>query len=528
MTTAALLLAALLAARPAPPPASPSARPAPAAPPASSSPAGAAPPWSAEEELAIQALVDFHDDPVLYVQAKFGANPDPWQVRVLRAAAVEPRVAMKACKGPGKSTVLAWLIWWFLDTRPYANVLALSITGDNLKDGLWKELAKWYERPEAESLRQAFEINSERIFHRRSPKTWWCSARSFPKSADKEQQAATLAGLHAEHVMIVLDEVSDYPPGVMPAAEAIFAVEGAEAKILAAGNPTRQAGPLWDIETRDAKRWWRVSITGRPGDPNRAPRISETWAQQQIDDFGEDNPWVKTNVLGEFPDVASNKLLGPDDVVKAEARNVRAEVIEQEPKIFGVDVARMGGARSVLYMRQGAVAWKPAIWRGLKTDELVERIAALIVKHRPDAVFVDMGSFGAAIVDHLQRLGFDMVFGIDFAGKPSKPMFANKRAEIWWNMSHAVQKWLSLPRGNGVLAGELCAPEFEYRERGGKTQFYLESKEELEARGIPSPDEADALALTFSRPVAKRAPSAFLQMAQQAAAGTQDYQPTIG
>ena len=529
-----LLLAAFLAASPAPPPA---ARPVVAAvPPAESTAAasGPTPPgWTASHEAAVQALIVWHGDPVAFVRAMFGAEPDAWQEQVLRAIHWNEvnggqRVAMKACKGPGKSTVEAWAIWWFLYTRPQSNVIALSITGDNLKDGLWKELAKWYEREPAAALREAFEVLGERITHRQHPKTWWCSARQFAKTADKEQQAATIAGLHADHVMVVLDEVADYPPGVMPAAEAIFSVEGAEARLVCAGNPTRQAGPLWDIETRFAQRWWRISITGRPGDPTRAPRISEKWAQQQIDDFGIDNPYVKTNVLGEFPDVASNKLLGPEDVVRAEKRGARPEWIRDEPVIFGVDVARMGGARSVLYKRQGRMVWRPEVWRGLKTDELVDRIAALIVKHDPDAVFIDMGSFGAAIVDGLHRLGYDQVIGIDFAGKASRPMFHNKRAEMWWTMSHAVEKWLCLPPANGVLAGELVAPEFEYREIQGRTQFILESKEDLVARGVESPDEADALALTFARPVQKRARSAFAGLAEHRQRESQDYQPSIG
>ncbi len=523
-----LALALLVAAASPTPPATAILAPPTPVPEAQASSSSPPPPWSASEEAAIEALRIWRWDPVLYVRQKFGAEPDGWQERVLRAAATNPRVAMKACKGPGKSTVLAWIIWWFLDTRPQANVIALSITGDNLKDGLWKELAKWYEREQAESLRAVFEMTAERIFAKSSPKTWWCSARQFAKRADKEQQAATIAGLHADHVMVVMDEVSDYPPGVMPAAEAIFSVEGAEAKLLAAGNPTKQSGPLWDIETRFAQRWWRISITGRPGDPNRAPRISETWAQQQIDDFGIDNPYVKTNVLGEFPEVASNKLLGPEDVVRAEKRGARAEWFEDEPKVFGVDVARMGGARSVLYMRQGRMVWRPEVWRGRKTDELVDLIAAAIQKHQPDAVFIDMGSFGAGVVDGLHRLSFDQVIGIDFAGKASKPMFHNKRAEMWWDLSHAVQKFLCLPPGNGVLAGELVAPEFEYREIGGRTQFILESKEDLEARGVPSPDEGDALALTFARPVQKRSRSGFAGLAEKKQRESQDYRPEIG
>lgn len=481
------------------------------------------------DEEAAELLSRWYDDPVRFWNECLNGEPDAWQARVLAKVAELPRIAMRACKGPGKSTVLAAVIWWFLATRPHANVIALSITGDNLRDGLWKELAKWYAR--SPLLQRMFLMTAEKIELREAPKTWWCHARQFSRTADKEQQASTLAGLHSEHVLVVLDEVSDYPPGVLPAARAIFSVEGQEAKLVCAGNPTRQAGPLWDICTRDAGQWWRISITGHPDSPERAPRISREWARQEIATWGIDNPHVKTNVLGEFPDVASDKLIGPEDVVKAEKRGARKEWFDDQPKILGVDVARKGSARTVVYMRQGRMVWWPEIWRNKRTDELVDLLAALIMKHHPDAVFIDNGSFGAAVVDSLRRLGFDQVHGIDFAGKPSKVQFANKRAEMWWDGQHAVRDWLCLPPGDGVLQSELCEPSFQYREVGGRTVFILESKEDLEARGVASPDQADALALTFARPVQRRGTLGFAGRAdavERQRRAEIDYVPKIG
>jgi hypothetical protein len=82
-------------------------------------------------------------------------------------------------------------------------------------------------------------------------KIWWLRARSFPQEADKEKQAETLAGLHADSVSILLDEVGSFPMGVFDAAKAIFNVKGVDALLVASGNATTVDGPLYYIFTEE-------------------------------------------------------------------------------------------------------------------------------------------------------------------------------------------------------------------------------------------------------------------------------------
>lgn len=481
---------------------------------------------SPELQVAVvNRMAVWHDDPVQYVRDVFEAEPDEWQREALEAAAVELRLGLSACKGPGKSTVLAWIIWWFLSTRPHSNIVALSITLDNLRDGLWKELAIWYARPKAAWLREAFEMSAERIVYKLSPRTWWVSARAFAQSADQTQQANTIAGLHAKRVMVALDEMGDYPDGVLVAAEAIFANQDlAEAKIVAAWNPTSTDGPAYRVCTKDRKRWKLIFITGDPDDPRRSPRISKEWAQAQIDDWGRDNDWVRVNVLGQFPKTSSDKLLGPDDIQAAVARIVRPEDVVDEAKVMGLDVAAEGDDRSCLIMRQGLVTWDPVVFRQLRSGALVDHVAPFIQKHDPDIVFIDVsGGWGAPVLDGLKALGFP-VEGIDFGGAASDRRFLNKRAEMWWRCSEWVKAWGSLP-SDTELQGELMAPSYTYGSSGKRTAFKIEPKDDIKARTGSSPDKADALVLTFARPVMARArraaPSPF-------APKNQDYRPTIG
>src|ERR1700752_4586768 len=103
----------------------------------------------------------WREKPHVMVRELFGVTPDPWQQEVLEAFPARPRIAMKASVGPGKSCCMAWLAWNFLLTRAHCNCAATSISSDNLKDGLWKEMAYW--RGKSPLLQDQFEITSERI-----------------------------------------------------------------------------------------------------------------------------------------------------------------------------------------------------------------------------------------------------------------------------------------------------------------------------------------------------------------------------
>lgn len=457
---------------------------------------------------AADVLRRWLNDPVLFVRQAFEAEPDAWQAEALRAARDNPRVAMSACKGPGKSCVLAWVIWWFLLTHDNAQVMALSITSDNLKDNLWKELAMW--QAKSAVLQAAFDLRAERIVSREKPKTWWCSARAFAQSADPEAQANTLAGFHAHHIMIILDEVGDYPPGVVVAAEGIFAVEGVDAHLIVAGNPETVKGPLYTITTRDRCRWHIIRITGDPDDIMRSPRISKQWAQEQIDLWGRDNPWVMVNVLGLFPPSGSSELISANDVVAAQERDASAIAYRSDARIWGLDPAYHGEDASCLARRQGIVAFRFHLWRGLDGPQLATEIAKALLEvekvgELPDAIFVDMGGVGSSAFDHLKLLSWGhLIHGVDFGSAASDERFANKRAEMWWSMAQWLKKKPSTLPVDPEIINELTAPEYKYKIISKKTRFLLESKAEMRKRGVSSPNRADALALTFAEPVATK------------------------
>jgi phage terminase large subunit len=440
-------------------------------------------------------LARYRRNPVEAVRELFGAEPDLWQAEALMewAKPSTKRLALKACKGPGKTTVLAWMILIFLLTRSESKIAATSITGDNLGDNLWPEIAKWLHRSKA--LSHGFKWTKTRIVNKENPENWFATARTWPKTADAQRQADTLAGLHADHMMFLLDESGGIPQAVMATAEAILA-SGIECKIVQAGNPTHLEGPLYRAVTIDRALWVVITITGDPDNPKRSPRIDIEWARQQIATYGRDNPWVMVNVLGEFPPSSINALLGSDDVEKAMARIYRPDQYAHMQKRLGVDVARFGDDRSVIFPRQGLCAFKPVVMRNARTTDIAARVARAKARWGSEVELIDdTGHWGHGVLDQLDVAGTPGL-PIVFHEKALNPRYKNRRAEMWIEMSKWVKKGGKLPSDVPELIGELITPTYTFH----NGQFLLEEKDQIKERIGRSPDLADALALTFAIP----------------------------
>lgn len=432
----------------------------------------------------------WRENPAQFVSEVFKVDPDPWQEEVLRIFPHNQRLAMKAAKGVGKTTLLAWVAWNFLCTRPDPKIAATSITADNLADGLWPEMAKWMNK--SEFLKQEYQWTKTRIFLKRKPETWWMSARTWPKGASADQQADTLAGLHADYLLFILDEVGGIPDAVMAAAEAGLST-GKDTKIIMAGNPTHLEGPLYRACTNERDLWHVTEITSDPDSPNRSPRVSIQWAREQIQKYGRDNPWVLVNVFGKFPPSSLNTLLGPDEVAEAMRRKPKYEDYNFSQKRIGVDVARFGSDSTVLFPRQGLLAFSPVEMRNARTPEIAARVAKAKKRWSSDMEFVDgSGGYGAGVIDALYQAGHAPI-EVSFAGRPDDDRYKNKRAEMWFLMAEWVKRGGALPDEPRLLK-ELTSPTYTFQ--NGK--FMLEKKEQIKERIGVSPDFADALALTFA------------------------------
>jgi len=324
-------------------------------------------------------------------------------------------------------------------------------------------------------------------------------ARSFPKQADETQMASALAGLHADNVMFGLDEAGMIPDSIFATADAALSTGDSDtkcAKILAMANPERPQGVLYRASVgRTLQKWGIYHISGDPDDPRRAPRVSVTWAREQILTYGKDDPWVQVNVFGRYPAQASNTLLSDPEIHESMNRQIEERTVSNSQCRLGVDVARGGIDRSALAKRRGLKAYPiTAMSSDVYGPEMAGKIAFMQQEEGIERIFVDnTGGYGSSVIDSLALFPHLEVTPVIYNAKAQDSRYFNKRTEMWVRLRDWVKKGGCLPNDPG-LAEELMMPKLIFH--GGI--FRLEEKEQIKARLGRSPDKADALAQTFA------------------------------
>lgn len=451
---------------------------------------------------ASERIREWRHNPVKFVRDVFHAEPDPWQADTLDSLGNpgRKRVAVKSGAGPGKSCLLAWAGWHrlvcFAAKNEHPKGAAVSITSDNLKDNLWAELARW--QNESPFLQAAFTWQKERIFAKDHPETWFLSAKGWSKTADLHAIGRTLSGLHSRFPFYLIDESGDIPPNMIRSAEqGLTSCE--DGLIITAGNTTSQTGLLYEVCTRGRAQWSVVSITSDPDDPKRTPRVDIEWARENIAKYGRDNPWVMAFILGQFPPGSINALLSVEEVERAMNLHPKPDTYEWAQKRLGVDVARFGDDRNVIFPRQGLAAFPPIEWRHGRDDKPSVVIAGRVMTKKAEwgsemEFFDDTVGWAHGAIDVMGAAGHSPT-AIAFDRPANNPRYFNMRAEMWFKMAEWVKAGGSLPSVPGLITEMTSATYFF---NGGK--FQIEAKDQIKKRLGRSPDYADALALTFALP----------------------------
>lgn len=428
---------------------------------------------------AIDRLVEWRTHPDKFVAEVFGAEPEPWQAEALRSIALEDKVSIRSGHGVGKSTLLAWLILWFLGTHPNAKVPVTAPTAHQLNDVLWAELGKWH-RKMPPALRDAYAVKADRIEVGNS--------FAVARTARKENPEA-LQGFHADNLLFVIDEASGVEEIIFEVSEGALSSKGA--KVVMCANPTRVTGYFYDSHHRMSHRWHTMKVAC-----DESSRVSQQYIDDMRQKYGEDSDVYRVRVLGDFPLADSDSVIPLDLIEAAAARDV-------EPKqtlmpVWGLDVARFGACRTALVKRWGNHVIETKTWRKRDTME----VSGIVLREyedapsdlRPAAICVDSIGVGAGVADRLRELQLPVI-AVNVGESPSgQGRFLNLRAELWWR----AREWLE-ERDSKITSEELCAELSIVKQKitsSGKIK--IEGKDEMMARGVDSPDIADAFVLTFA------------------------------
>jgi hypothetical protein len=474
------------------------------------------------DEIAACAL-----DPLRFVQFAYPwgtgdlageTGPRDWQTDGLRdigarlAAGYAPGealmpvlMAVASGHGIGKSTFLAWMADWAMSTCVDCKVVLTANTGDQLRTKTMPEIVKWFQ---LSINRDWFDVTATSITSRMPghDRSWRMDAVTW-----SENRLAAFAGLHnkGKRIVLLFDEASGIADPVWEVAQGALTDVDTEIVWIAFGQPAEVTGAFFKAITEQKDVWKALQIDSRTV-PGTNLKLFEQWAKM----YGEDSDFFRVRVRGVFPRSGSNQFIPTELVADAMSPDREAVGFLTDPMIMGVDVARNdgGGDQTVLRFRKGrdARTHKPVKLRTRDTMLIAATVAEWARKLNCDAVFIDGGGVGGGVVDRCRQIGVYGVIEVQFGAAAdritfddTRPAYFNKRAEMWGN----CREWLN---GGALdddpeLRAQLGGVNYTFQLKDGRDAILLEPKAAVKLRTGSSPDDADALVLTFAYPVMPRA-----------------------
>ena len=407
------------------------------------------------------------------------------------------RAAVSSGRGIGKSALVSWLVLWMLTTRIGGSVVVSANSENQLRSVTWAELTKW----SAMLINSHWwEISATKLVPakwltdivekdlKKGTRYWACEGKLW-----SEENPDSYAGVHNQDgMMLIFDESSGIPDAIWDVGAGFFTENTPDRYWFAFSNPRRNSG--YFFECFNAKRaFWKSRVV----DARTVEDTDKAVYEQIIAEYGENSSQAKIEVYGEFPSAGEDQFIGPTLVDDAMKRPKYKDMTA--PIIVGVDPARGGADATVIVVRQGRDLVAIKRYQGEDTMTIVGRVIEAIEEYKPTLTVIDEGGLGYGILDRLTEQRYK-VRGINFGNKAKHPMaFGNKRAEMWNDMRNWL-KSASIPTDRQLRA-DLTGPAKKPDSSG---TIFLEGKKEMRARGLASPDAADALCVTFAFPVAHR------------------------
>jgi hypothetical protein len=445
----------------------------------------------------VSKLKEWRDSPLLFVKECLQVTPTEQQVELLSGAksvSKHKRTSVRSGHGPGKSAVAAWIILWFMVTRPYAKVPCTAPTSRQLTDILLSELSKWLR---GSLVADEFVILKDAIRHKEAPKEWWVRFISPSVKASKEEQGETLAGLHDDHMLVVVEEASGIPDPTFVPLEGILTKP--DNKVLLIGNMTKNQGYFFDTHfNHEVKKDWNLFHWDSRESTNVDKSMIEYFARK----YGVDSNVFRIRVMGEPPLQDDNTLIplwAAEQCIGNEF-----EVAEDEPLYLGVDVARYGDDSSIVMPRRGLMIYPWEEFRKLNTIDLGGFINQTYQELGANGCAIDVIGVGAGVSDWLEKHNLKNLYQVNVANSSSDVTKYNRlRDELWIRVrENCLLGKYSFPdvktKGDSEslgqqLVNELSSVRYKFNAHGG---YVVESKKDMKTRGVASPNIADALCLT--------------------------------
>ena len=444
---------------------------------------------AAQRELANQIIVKCAKSRVYFVKEVLGVpEVEGWQMELLEALdRGETKLSVRSGHGVGKTAFCSWNALHFLLFRDDVKVIVTSPSFKQMNDGLIPEVQKWLSKV-PDWMSSNVESISDRIVRLPNGRNNFISFRT----ARKENPEA-LAGVHASHVLIIVDEASGVDEVVYETGQGALSTKGAIAILI--GNPTKPSGFFYKTQTVLSDLWYTMKVSCVD-----SSRVSAEYVESQRRTYGADSREFAVRVLGEFPESGADAVIPRAFIESAIDRDVYDDKV---PLVWGIDPGRGGdpsgfcarSARSVVELEELRydnlmliVGWIKTKWDHLPNSQ------------RPEAIYVDAIGLGAGVYDRLEELGLPVVAVNVSESASLSERYMRLRAELWykgrqWFEAKDKNIPAQLPHLTQFIE-ELSSVEQKILSSG---KVDIESKDQMKKRGIRSPNLADAFILTFAQ-----------------------------
>lgn len=471
-------------------------------------------PAGPDPALAARALERIRSDPVGFCRDVLGFHAWSKQREILESVRDHHATAVRSSHGVGKTASAAEVVLWFLAAfGPEALVVTTAPTWRQVRDLLWREIAKAYHR-------------SSGFFDGKLTDTRLDFAPEWYAVGLSTNLPENFQGYHAAHLLFVVDEASGVAQPIFEAAEGFLTA--ANAKVLLIGNPTQIGGEFYGAfhGSRALYNTIHVNVFDTPAFtdeevPDRVRRVlpSREWQERMRIKYrvpkelergqaadgtkARINPVYQVRVLGQFPDQGERVVVPMYEVENAQAR----EVEPGWPHVIACDPARFGDDETVIAVRYGQ---RVCIYDVAQGQDTMATVGMLIragkeltdpIRGKP-VIVVDEIGIGAGVIDRLREIGTYKVIAYNAAAAPAEQNqgeggYPNARSELWFEFAEDHLSGLDLDEDEDLLA-DLCSPEYTLDSKGRRV---VEPKDETKKRLGRSPDRADAVLMLFCRPV---------------------------
>lgn len=455
-------------------------------------------------------------DPVWWCERSLGDSLWSKQREVLQALARHEKVAVASANGIGKTFLASRAVLWFLHAYCPAIVATTAPTAHQVRNLLWREIRTAHGKLPPD-LQAASKCLTTELQFFASDGSVRPDHLAWGRSTD---EATQFQGVHAPHLMAVVDEAAGVSDEIYEALDT-WASGGVYRELLI-GNPTEANGKFYrafhnselgyeliQVPVTQTPNWTGEELPDRVKASLVQPERVEAWRA----DWGESSAAYKSRVLAEFPSEDADAVIIPLGWVEEAKRRAETwEATERDSLQVGVDVARFGVDRTCVASRVGmALTGVTAADGGTSAPRVAAMAAETAINLRDTygrevLVVIDETGVGGGALDvcHTRQDRGITYVGFQFGGAAiDNERRANAGAEAYWNLRDYAEGDNQFPdlviacEGAEVdrFAAQVSARRYDYDSKG---RVRLERKPDMKKRQLPSPDEADAVALAFA------------------------------